>query len=437
MNAADVIALGVAPVVASHPSSDNGPVSSWRFPFWGAREPERRRSQWFVPEGHGMWHENSPRAAANVNVLDLTHDAICVRSVDGVIEYWNRAAESLYGWRADEAVGRISHALFKTVFPAPLDQIEAELLRTGYWEGELVHARKDGTRVTVASRWALQRDATSKPIAILETNNDITERKRAEAEQAKLEERLRRAEKMEAIGCFASGITHDFSNVLGGILAYGEMLFDEAPENTSRKRYARNVLTAAARGRALVDQILAYTRSQRGKRVPTDVCRTVSEALELIRSSLPKSIVIHAAIPDVPVVVMGDATQLHQIVTNLGSNAIHAMKAGGLLRVAVTPLDIHADRALSHGTLRPGRYMLASVEDEGCGMDEATLARIFEPFYTTKDIGSGTGLGLALVQAIVTALDGAIDVKTAPDEGSTFSIYLPMADASNMSAVSA
>src|ERR1700758_4045216 len=154
MNVADVIALGVAPVVASDTSSDNGSASSWRFPFWGAREPARRRSQWFVPTGHGMRQENSPRAGANVNVLDLTHDAICVRTIDGVIEYWNRAAENLYGWKAEEAVGSLGHALLKTLFPAPLDQIEAKRRRTGYWEGELVHARKDGTRVTVASRWA-------------------------------------------------------------------------------------------------------------------------------------------------------------------------------------------------------------------------------------------------------------------------------------------
>ena len=134
---------------------------------------------------------------------------------------------------------------------------------------------------------------------------------------------------------------------------------------------------------------------------------------------------------------MGDATQLHQIVMNLCSNAIHAMKAGGPLRVAVAPLDVGADRALSHGTLKPGRYVRLSVEDGGCGMDEATLARIFEPFFTTKEVGRGTGLGLALVYAIVTDFGGAIDVKSVPDEGSTFSIYLPMADEPNAAVAAA
>ena len=261
-----------------------------------------------------------------------------------------------------------------------------------------------------------------------ELNREIAERMRAEAERIKLEERLRQAEKMEAIGRFASGITHDFNNILGGIVAYGEMLFDEAPENTPRKRYAQNVLTAAMRGRDLVDQILAYTRSQRGKRMPTDVSRTVAEALELVRSSLRESIALHAAISDETLVVMGDATQLHQIVMNLCSNAIHAMKAGGPLRVAVSPLDVGADCALSHGMLTPGRYVRVSVEDGGCGMDEATLARIFEPFFTTKEVGRGTGLGLALVYAIVADACGVIDVKSVLGEGSTFAIHLPLAD---------
>jgi len=430
MNAADVIALGVAPLLASPPSSDNGPTSLWSFPFRRLREPVRRRLHWFVPEGHRMRPENNPSSAANVNVLDLTHDAICVRSMDGVIEYWNRAAEGLYGWRADEAAGRVSHALFKTVFPVPLDRIEAELLRTGCWEGELVQMRKDGTRVTVASRWSLVSREASAPVAILETSNDITERKRAEAERAKLEARLREAERMEGIGRFASGIAHDFNSVLAGILAYGEMLFDEAPDDSPQKRHAQNVLTAATRGRELVQQILAYSRSQRARCEPTDVCATVAETLELLRASVPASVALKASIPEAPLVVMGHATQFHQLVMNLCRNSLQAMSEGGTLHVAIEPIEVPAQRPLSHGLLRQGRCVCLRVEDSGCGMDEATLARIFEPFYTTKELGRGTGLGLALVYAIVTDLGGAIDVKSARGEGSTFSIYTPIADAS-------
>src|SRR5712672_2071308 len=249
----------------------------------------------------------------------------------------------------------------------------------------------------------------------------------AQAEREQLEQRLRQAEKMEAVGRLAGGIAHDFNNVLAGVFAYGEMLFDETPEHSPLKRYAKNVLTAATRGRALIEQILAYSRSQIGKRAPLDIGRVVAETLELLRGSLPAAIRLEASVPQLPLVVIGDATQLHQVVMNLCSNAIQATSAGGTLRVALEAVDLPAERALSNGMLWPGHYVRLTVEDSGTGMDAATLSRIFEPFFTTKEIGRGTGLGLSLVYAIVTDAGGAIDVRSILDQGSTFTIYLPHA----------
>jgi PAS domain S-box-containing protein len=257
---------------------------------------------------------------------------------------------------------------------------------------------------------------------------DVSERKLAEVERERLGRQLRQAEKMEAVGRFAGGIAHDFNNVLAGILAYGEMLFEEAPADSPRRRHAQNVLTAATRGRALVDQILTYSRNQRGKRAPTDICRIVAETLELVRGSLTVDIRLDTSANKVPLAVIGDATQLHQVVMNLCSNAIQAMSGGGSLRVGLGITAFTVGRAFSQGTLEPGRYVRLAVEDTGSGMDEATLARIFEPFFTTKEIGQGTGLGLSLVYAIVTDLAGAIDVKSAPGQGSTFAIYLPLVE---------
>ena len=257
---------------------------------------------------------------------------------------------------------------------------------------------------------------------------DVTERRLAEEELRRLESRLRQAEKMEAIGRLAGGIAHDFNNVLGGILAYGEMLFEDAPEGSPRRRYAQNVLAAATRGRGLVEQILAYSRSQRGQRVPVDIALVVAETLEMVRGSLPANIRLDSSAPELPLVVIGDLTQLHQVVMNLCSNAIHAMSAGGTLRVTLEAAEISAERALSRGMLRPGHYVCLSVEDSGSGMDETTLARIFEPFFTTKEVGRGTGLGLSLVYAIVTDLTGAIDLKSTLGQGSTFAIYLPLVE---------
>jgi signal transduction histidine kinase/CheY-like chemotaxis protein len=256
---------------------------------------------------------------------------------------------------------------------------------------------------------------------------DTTESRHAQEELRRLESRLRQAEKMEAVGRLAGGIAHDFNNVLNGILAYGETLVEETPEASPLRRYAQNVLKAANRGRALVEQILVYSRSQRGKRAPFDIVAVLAETLELVRGSLAEHIRLETSIAEPPLVVIGDATQLHQVAMNLCSNAIQAMSGGGILRVTLEVADIRAERALSHGTLAPGLHVRLCVEDRGSGMDEATLSRIFEPFFTTKEIGRGTGLGLSIVYAIVADSGGAIDVKSVVGQGSTFTIYLPLA----------
>jgi PAS domain S-box-containing protein len=256
---------------------------------------------------------------------------------------------------------------------------------------------------------------------------DLTEQKLAQAERERLEQRLRQAEKMEAVGRLAGGIAHDFNGVLGVVYAYGEMLVEEAPGGSPLRRYAQNVVTAASRGRELVEQILTYSRNQRGKQAPVDIARTVAEALEMVRGSIPAGIRLEDSGAELPLAVIGDATRLHQVVMNLCSNAIQAVSADGSLHVALQTTDISTEHALSHGTLRPARYVQLTVKDNGCGMDEETLSRIFEPFFTTKDTGQGTGLGLSLVYAIVTDSGGAIDVTSVPGHGSTFTIYLPHA----------
>src|SRR6202051_1967262 len=181
---------------------------------------------------------------------------------------------------------------------------------------------------------------------------DVTEQKWAPTERERLGQRLHQAEKMEAVGRRVGGIAHDFNNVLAGVLAYGEMLFEETPGDSKLKRYAQNVLTAATRGRELVEQILTYSRTQRGARVPVDLAEVVAETLELIRGSLPAGIRLETSAPETPLVLIGDATQLHQVAMNLCSNAIQAMSTGGILRVALDVAELPA-HALSHGTLEP------------------------------------------------------------------------------------
>ncbi len=261
--------------------------------------------------------------------------------------------------------------------------------------------------------------------AVVMNFRDITERRQADAERTRLEQRLRQAEKMEAVGRLAGGIAHDFNNILGGILGYAEMLVDSAAQGSAQKRYAQNVLTAANRASGLVEQILSYSRSQRGKRAPVELDRIVAETLELVRGSLPEGIRLETQLPERSLYVVGDPTQLHQVMMNLCTNAIHAIGEQGTLRVTLEAAEVGVERTLAHGTLHAGSYARLTVEDSGSGMDEATLARVFEPFFTTKEVGKGTGLGLSLVYGIVTDSGGAIEVTSTSGRGSTFAIYLP------------
>jgi CheY-like chemotaxis protein len=206
------------------------------------------------------------------------------------------------------------------------------------------------------------------------------------------------------------------------------MLVEGAPPGTGQRRYARNVLTAATRAAALVEQILSYSRSQRGKRAPVELDRIVAETVELVRGSLAAGIDLEVKLPPLPLFVVGDPTQLHQIIMNLCTNAIHAMGEKGALRLIVDTTDVSVERVFMHTTLVPGRYACLRVEDTGSGMDSKTLNRLFEPFFTTKEVGKGTGLGLSLVYGIVTDSGGAIDVTSTVGQGSCFTIYLQSVD---------
>ena len=259
---------------------------------------------------------------------------------------------------------------------------------------------------------------------------DITERKLAEAERAKLESRLRQAEKLEAIGTMAGGIAHDFGSVLTAILSYGDMAVPGRLARLTRCGATSSASWSAAhRAKALINQILTYSRSTRGKRHVMRICEAVDEVLLLVRASLPANVELRTRLAAPEARVMADATQVHQLLMNLSSNAVHAMPSGGVLDVSVETIDTSADRdavprAAAGGPLRAlerERHRLR----HGC----ETVQRVFEPFFTTKDPGSGTGLGLALVDGIVTELGGAAHVTSRPGAGATFDLYLPRAEA--------
>jgi PAS domain S-box-containing protein len=254
---------------------------------------------------------------------------------------------------------------------------------------------------------------------------DVTDQREAEDELRRMERQLRQAQRLEAMGTLAGGIAHDFNNLLGAILGYGEMALRDAPEGSRLQRDVHSILIAGERGRALVDRILAFSRSSVGERVAVQVHDVVRETLDLVTSKLPAGIAIEQRFCATPAAVMGDATQIHQVLMNLLTNALQAMPAGGTLRLSLDCVHIDVPRDAFAGTLLDRDYVVLEVADTGSGIPAEIVERIFDPFFTTKDVGVGTGLGLSLVHGIVTGLGGAIDVSTAIDAGSRFTVYLP------------
>jgi nitrogen-specific signal transduction histidine kinase/ActR/RegA family two-component response regulator len=256
---------------------------------------------------------------------------------------------------------------------------------------------------------------------------DVTEHKRAEEALQRSEQRLRQAEKMEEIGRLAGGIAHDFNNILGLILGYGEMAQNNLDEGGAARRHVDQVMLAGARGKGLVERILAFSRSGLGERVAVHVQSVVEETLELLTASQAAHVRLDAELDAGDTAVVGDATQFHQVAMNLCTNALQAMEHGGVLTVLLDRVAVPERRALSHGTLSPGPHVRLSVRDTGSGMPLAVFERMFDPFFTTKGVGDGTGLGLSVVHGIVADFGGAIDVTTQAGVGSTFTVWLPAA----------
>jgi len=258
---------------------------------------------------------------------------------------------------------------------------------------------------------------------------DISERERTAVERVKFEEKLRQAHKLEAIGTLAGGIAHDFNNILASIIGFADLGIQEAGDPVATTASFQQILKAGARARDLVRQILAFSRHREQDRQPLDLEADVRDTLKLLRATLPVSVEIVTDIEPQTPQVLADSIQIHQVVTNLVTNAWHAIgDRPGQIRVQLSTFHVDADFSRTHPDLPPGRYVRLSVCDNGSGMDAATASRIFEPFFTTKEPGRGTGLGLSVVHGIMKSCDGAIGVYSAPNKGTTFHLYFPALD---------
>lgn len=288
---------------------------------------------------------------------------------------------------------------------------------------EISYRRPDGSIVWLIGSFNGVFDEYGKLTEIRGYFYDITERR-------KLEERLRLAQKMEALGTLAGGIAHDFNNILGAILGYAEIVLDSAPSGTPLERRMQGIVTAGQRARDLVRQILNFSRQGGQERTPLHVIPLVKEALKLLRSSLPANIDIRLRLETSDDLVAADPTQMHQILLNLCTNAAHAMRdAGGLLEISLADEVVDEDKAQDMPSLVPGTYLRISVRDTGHGVKQEILDRIFDPFFTTKRPGEGTGMGLSVVHGIVAAHEGAVTVQSEPGKGTVFHVLLPKTDA--------
>ncbi|MGH9842856.1 MAG: response regulator [Blastocatellia bacterium] len=357
-------------------------------------------------------------------LLDAARDAILVQDLEGRILYWNRAAERLYGWTREEILGT---KLRDWVDDATLakwgdkfNEIRRTVLNQGEWMGELENYTKDGRMLIVECRCALMRDADDRPKSVLVINTDITEKKQIESQ-------FLRMQRMESVGALASGIAHDLNNWLSPILTSIHTLQQRFTDPNSQKWLAI-IRNSAERSRDLVDQILTFARGKGGERMALNTAYLVSDVAKILGETLPKNVALKVELPGDLWSVLGDATQLHQVLMNLCINARDAMPGGGALKIEAANTVLSEDDVWMINDVRPGKYIQVSVQDTGVGMNQELIDHAFEPFFTTKENGLGTGLGLSITLGIVRGHGGFISIASAVGKGSHFKVYLPASD---------
>ncbi len=394
---------------------------SYRRFSWNAQPVTEERAIYAVAVDITERQAAARKIQEQAALLDIATDAIVVRDLDNVVQFWNKGAESIYGWQATEAIGRKTTELFYADVPLEAT-IAAQMVRQqGVWQGELNKLTKAGKAVIVQSRWTLVRDAAGNPISILSVDTDITEKK-------SLEQQFLRAQRLESLGSLASGIAHDLNNVLTPILGAAQLLPLTLPSLDSRNQRLLNMLVESSkRGSALVKQILTFARGVDGERTVLQVRHILAEIISVARQTFPKSIEISLNLASEDLwLVNVDATQIHQVLMNLYVNARDAMPNGGSLMASAENIVIDAADPKQSRQLPAGSYIVISVADTGIGMTTQTLDRIFDPFFTTKE--TGTGLGLSTVLGIVKAHGGSIEVESEVGHGTCFKIYLPAID---------
>lgn len=360
------------------------------------------------------------RLADQAELINSANDAIIVRSLDNRVSFWSRGAVALYGWSVEEALGQ---PIYNLIYDSSIDleRHTRQVLIDGRWSGELAHRTKDGRTVTVLGRWTLLRDPSGNPKSILAINSDVTDLK-------KLQTHVLRIQRMESIGTLTSGIAHDFNNMLTPILM-GASTLSNANLRPELADVVKTLRTSAERAADLVRQLLRFAHGEQTGKSQFNPLPVLAEVHRMARDTFDANIRIELEAPPTAPTLYGSPTELHQILMNLCVNSRDAMPHGGRILLALETEWV--DDALAHMNegASPGLHIVIRVEDNGTGMSHAVLERIYEPFFTTKEPGKGTGLGLYTVFSIVRRHAGFVHVYSEEGKGSRFKVYLPVATA--------
>ncbi|MGL1930246.1 MAG: PAS domain S-box protein [Desulfotalea sp.] len=347
--------------------------------------------------------------------------------IEGRIIFVSPSVYKFSGFTIEEAVGM---EMAEELYANPEERVELLqiLQKIGFVDGfETQLKRKDGSIWWTSTNAHFYRDKHGKIQGVEGVTRDITERKKTEREKENLENRLNQAQKMEAIGTLAGGIAHDFNNILAAMLGYAEMARDDSPSESTVAKDLDKVLEGGNRAKDLVQQILAFSRQDEIERIPLQPASVVKEAIKMLRPSLPTTIGINQDITSITGQILADATQIHQILMNLCTNAFHAMEeTGGKLDISLKEVTLSTDDLVHEPKIEPGTFVQLSICDSGPGITSDIKSKIFDPYFTTKKTGKGTGMGLAIVHGIVKSYGGFISLYSELGEGTAFHVFIPV-----------
>ncbi len=354
--------------------------------------------------------------------IEQAAEAFVITDPDGLIQYVNPTFERHTGYSREEAMGRnVGMLQSEENDEAFYKDIRNTVRQGNTWRGMFTNQRKDGSSYKAESAVSPVFDTQGRVVNIVSVSRDVTR-------EVELEAHLRRAQKLEAIGTLAGGIAHDFNNIICAILGYTELAMFSIPKESDARQYLERIEQGGRRAADLISQILAFGRKGEQERQSMRIQPVIREALKLLRGTLPSTIRIEEKMDETCKPILAAPTQVYQIIMNLCTNAYHAMRDQGasVLKVGLTEMATDSEQIPGSMDMPPGHYVCLTVKDNGHGMDQGTLGKIFDPYFTTKAVGEGTGLGLSTVYGIVREFGGVVSAESEPGQGTTFHVFFPV-----------